>query len=78
MLDDIIALREQKVSIRKNDRSRWEAKTVKRTVHFIYFNPTSHRWTGQIHKERTEWQPVEYSLKHKKWFEIDEKRRARA
>ena len=64
-----VSLRNQKVS-RQQKSGRY--KTIVRVVHFIYFEPRTRKWTGNIHVDQTNWQPVEFNLKRRMWFEIRE------
>ena len=67
-----LVLRNQKVSIRRppKENQRYPFKNVKRNVHFIYFDNEKQKWAGQIHRDQTEWQYVEFDPKWKNWKEI--------
>ena len=57
-----IVLRNQKVSLPDQYRPP-KFKNVKRNVHFVYYNLVRNRWTGQIHRNQTEWELVEFNHK---------------
>ena len=61
-----IVLRNQKVSLPDQYRPP-KFKNVKRNVHFVYYNPVRNRWTGQIHRNQTEWEPVEFNNHRAVW-----------
>ena len=67
-----VVLRNQKVSIRRpaKPNQRYPFKNVNRNVHFVYFDSDTQMWTGQIHRNQTEWQYVEFDPKHKNWKEL--------
>ena len=72
-----LVLRNQKVSVTKTGKTesdRFARKTVTRIVHFIYLNPDTNRWTGQIHRNQTEWQDVEFSEEDRKWYPAGSRR----
>ncbi len=63
-----LVLRNQKVSI---TRQRSGRKTVNRNVHFIYFDSGTREWKGQIHRDKNEWQIVQFDQPRKIWREIE-------
>lgn len=81
-----LVLRSQKVEIERlarrqphksRDNPRNRHKTVTRNVHFVYFNPETERWTGQIHRNQTEWENVAFRTEDRKWYPVDSHRLTR-
>ena len=71
-----LVLRGQKVEIeRENPKNRH--KTVTRNVHIVYFNPETQHWTGQIHRNQTEWENVAFRTEDSKWYPVDSPRLTR-
>ena len=67
-----LVLRNQKVSVRRARQNMgYSHKTVTRIVHFVYFNPDTRIWTGQIHRDQTEWQIVQFDQPRKIWRKIE-------
>ena len=71
-----LVLRQQKVEIER-DNPRNRHKTVTRNVHFVYFNPETQRWTGQIHRNQTEWEDVAFRTQDRKWYPTHSRRLTR-